>query len=68
MHKHRTKTTSRERCYSGPTDSTRSNPRAHGGVEWTEVCACGAERRVLSNASTVELGRWYATHTEEESR
>lgn len=34
------------------------NPAAHGGVEYIDVCSCGAERRRLVNNGHVERGPW----------
>lgn len=65
-HQHRTYSTGRTRCYTGPTDAYRPDRRAHGNVEFTEHCRCGAERRVLVNQCFVETGRWHAPEKEDD--
>jgi len=56
-HKHRTKQRI-ERCFSGPVESDRPNPRAHGWVTVEQVCRCGAVRLVNLNQREVEAGYW----------
>jgi hypothetical protein len=46
---------------------TYENPRAHGGVRYTETCdACGAKRLVNSNGLHYEYGTWGPSLAERE--
>jgi hypothetical protein len=47
-----------ERCFVGPVESARPNPRAHGWVEVEQVCRCGAWRLVNVNQKQKETGYW----------
>lgn len=61
MHRHRAKTTSDPRPYSGPVrnpDETRHEPRAHGGCSYIDTCSCGATRRINASAGFREVGEW----------
>ena len=59
MHRHTAKHTT-TRGYTGPvaTDPAKQNPAAHGNIEDTETCACGAVRKVLINGKHVERSEW----------
>lgn len=60
MHIHRRdprKTTIR--AYQSPVAGLEDQePRAHGGLETTFRCRCGAERRENANGRHVERGAW----------
>jgi hypothetical protein len=65
--------TSEPRCFTGPVaggfsigsgDPSEYNPAAHGNIEVTETCRCGAERRVLINQLHHEYGPWYVPEVE----
>lgn len=63
MHKHRAQTATTT-AYTGPVarklaDGTFApEPRAHGGVRYTERCACGAERAINASGGYMECGQW----------
>ncbi len=56
-HTHKPKTFI-SRCFSGPVDSRRPNPRAHGWATVEQVCPCGAWRLVNVNQKQKEIGYW----------
>lgn len=63
-HTHETIKTSEPRGFAGPVASgDEQNPRAHGNIEVTETCSCGATRRVLINGLHEETGDWATTST-----
>jgi hypothetical protein len=52
------KTTSYDKCYSGPV-SRDENPMAHGGICTVETCQrCGATRKTNVNGNHIEEGLW----------
>lgn len=58
---HRAESQSEPRCFVGPVaraPHTDENPAAHGGIEVTETCRCGATRGVLINGRHEEQGPW----------
>jgi hypothetical protein len=59
-HEHSAVRESDARCFSGPVacDPNRENRAAHGGIEVTEFCSCGASRAVLRNGMHHEAGPW----------
>ncbi len=59
-HKHRPRTSATiERCYKGPVAPYhRQNRGAHGNVERSETCGCGARRLVLVNGRHREASDW----------
>ena len=59
-HRHRhTATTTTERPYRGPVAvGIHQNTAAHGNVERTERCPCGAQRLVLVNGRHRESTGW----------
>jgi len=46
------------RCFAGPVDSYRPNPRAHGWMTVEQTCRCGAVRLVNANQQQFEIGYW----------
>jgi len=46
------------RCFSGPVDSYRPNPRAHGWTTVEQTCRCGSTRLVNANQQQFEIGYW----------
>lgn len=57
-HRHRAKTRTDARCYTGPVAIENQDPMAHGGIAYREICRCGAERPVNQNQRHVEYGEW----------
>lgn len=55
IHKPRTFIT---RCFAGPVESDKPNPRAHGWATVKQVCPCGAWRLVNVNQGQKETGHW----------
>lgn len=54
---------SKPTCYMGPVARppyTDENPAAHGNIQVTETCRCGAERKVLINGPHMEYSPWSA--------
>ena len=47
-----------DRPFSGPVESDKANPRAHGWVTQEQVCRCGAKRFVNVNQQEAEIGYW----------
>jgi hypothetical protein len=47
-----------QRCFSGPVDSHRPNPRAHGWTTVEQTCRCGSTRLVNVNQRQKETGYW----------
>jgi hypothetical protein len=58
-HKHRAVRRSDDRCYVSCVNPRHCKPRAHGNIEFTEYCRCGAWRLVVSNNFVREFGEWY---------
>jgi hypothetical protein len=56
-HKHKPKQ-SVERCFAGPVECDKPNPRAHGWATVEQVCPCGAWRLVNVNQKQKETGHW----------
>ena len=56
-HTHKPKT-SIKRCFTGPVESDKPNPRAHGWATIKETCRCGAVRLVNVNKGQKEVGHW----------
>lgn len=52
------------RPFSGPVAPRLENQAAHGNIEITARCGCGAERRELINGRHVETGAAYAPTSE----
>jgi hypothetical protein len=46
------------RCFDGPVDSYRPNPRAHGWTTIEQTCRCGSTRLVNANQQQFEIGYW----------
>ena len=62
-HKHEVVTTTTDRPSFGPvyrTPFTEENKAAHGGLCYSEVCACGATRKVNQNGRHFEYAPWKA--------
>ena len=57
-HTHAPILTIRECCYSGTVNPHDENRAAHGWIEATVACHCGAQRRENQNGRHVEIGRW----------
>ena len=60
-HKHTADSSTDPICYSGPVavqPYTEENPAAHGCIEETDTCTCGATRRVLTNGRHAEYAPW----------
>jgi len=49
-----------DRCYFGCVAGDHCEPAAHGNIEYTEYCSCGAWRRVNENRFCREYGPWHA--------
>ena len=47
-----------DRPFSGPVESDKPNPRAHGWATVEQVCPCGAWRLVNVNQKQKEVGYW----------
>ena len=59
-HRHRAIRAQRQmRGYSSPVrNDNRQDPRAHGWVEYRDLCRCGAMRRSNVNQCFEEVGPW----------
>ena len=47
-----------KRCFTGPVESDKPNPRAHGWATIEQACRCGAVRFVNYNLRQKEVGHW----------
>ncbi len=47
-----------QRCFRGPVESDKPNPRAHGWTTVEQTCRCGAVRLVNVNQQQFETGHW----------
>ena len=48
-------------CFVGPVSRLDPNEAAHGNITITQICHCGAERRVNVNQRHRETGPWVPT-------
>ena len=65
MHRHRPVKTI-TRAYLGPIyGALRPDPRAHGNVYVTDLCACGAIRETNRNQGFAETSGWLRARDEE---
>lgn len=48
------------RAYVGPASNPFPEPQAWGGTEWTDICACGAVRRMNCRHAYREQDRWWS--------
>lgn len=65
MHKHRSWFDTALRSWTGCVIPYCNEPRAHGGVTWTEYCRCGAHRHVEASAGWRNYGPWIGGDEEE---
>jgi len=66
-HTHSVDSTSEPRVYTHPVGRDE-NPCAHGGIEVTDECACGARRLRLINGAHEECGDWGPSRATREGR